>query len=70
MNIKIIMTGRTTESFVLEGVNSYLARLKHYTKLEWMELPVKKNNTDASKILADEAAMNMKLISKNVVNVG
>ncbi|MEO8150704.1 MAG: 23S rRNA (pseudouridine(1915)-N(3))-methyltransferase RlmH [Bacteroidia bacterium] len=64
MNIKIVMTGKTTDRFVIEGINTYLNRLKHYSKVDWVELPAKKNNSDAAKVLADEAAMNLKLISK------
>lgn len=64
MNIKIVMTGKTTESFVIEGFSTYLNRLKHYAKVEWMELPARKSNTDSAKILADEASMNLKIIDK------
>ncbi len=65
MNIKIILTGKTTEQYITEGINIYLKRLKHYNKVEWNELAVRRNSADPQKVLEDEAEMNLKLIAKN-----
>jgi 23S rRNA (pseudouridine1915-N3)-methyltransferase len=64
MNLKIILTGKTTDNYISEGIDIYLKRLKHYIKLDWVELQARKSNTDPQRTLADEAEMNMKLITK------
>lgn len=61
MHIKILAIGKTKRGFILDGLNEYLGRLKHYTKLEWIEIPDVKNtklgieelkNTEADFFLA------------------
>jgi len=42
MNIRVISLGKTDQTFVEEGVSIYLGRLKHYAKVEWIELDNKK----------------------------
>jgi 23S rRNA (pseudouridine1915-N3)-methyltransferase len=39
MKIKIICIGKTDKGFVNEGYEEYLGRLKHYAKVEKMEIP-------------------------------
>ena len=41
MNFKLICTGKTTEAYVLKGVEEYEKRLKHYLKYQRIELSVK-----------------------------
>jgi len=43
MKIKVICIGKTGKSFLQEGENEYLNRLKHYCKLEKVELSDLKN---------------------------
>jgi len=43
MKIKIICVGKTAKSFLIEGENEYLNRLKHYVRVERIELPDIKN---------------------------
>lgn len=39
MRLKVIMIGKTDEDWVLKGVKKYSDRLKHYIKMEWVEIP-------------------------------
>ncbi len=39
MAIRVISIGKTNIDFVQSGIDEYLNRLKHYTKLAWTELP-------------------------------
>ena len=43
MKIKLICVGKTSKSFLIEGENEYLKRLKHYLPVERIELPDVKN---------------------------
>ncbi|MEZ4938230.1 MAG: 23S rRNA (pseudouridine(1915)-N(3))-methyltransferase RlmH [Crocinitomicaceae bacterium] len=43
MKLKLIYTGKTGKSFLIDGEKEYLNRLKHYVKLEVIELPDIKN---------------------------
>ncbi len=43
MKLKLIYTGKTGKSFLTEGEKEYFNRLKHYIKLEVVELPDIKN---------------------------
>jgi 23S rRNA (pseudouridine1915-N3)-methyltransferase len=38
MQIKVILIGKTSTSYIKEGVEVYLKRLKHYVKLEMIEI--------------------------------
>lgn len=44
MHIKILAIGKTKRGFILDGLNEYLGRLKHYSKLEWIEISDVKNS--------------------------
>ena len=43
MKIKLICVGKTTSSYLIEGENEYLKRLKHFTSVEKIEIPELKN---------------------------
>ncbi len=43
MKIKLICVGKTTSSYLIEGENEYLKRLKHYNSVEKIEIPELKN---------------------------
>ncbi|MDX1445838.1 23S rRNA (pseudouridine(1915)-N(3))-methyltransferase RlmH [Lishizhenia sp.] len=51
MKIKLICVGKTSKSFLVEGENEYLKRLKHYLPVERIELPDVKN---AKKLTEDQ----------------
>jgi len=42
MKVKCLFIGKTEESWLREGADIYLRRLRHYTTLEWAELPALK----------------------------
>lgn len=39
MNIRVIVIGKTSTAYIKEGIDVYLGRLKHYSKLELIEIP-------------------------------
>ena len=43
MKLKLIYIGKTSKSFLVEGEQEYLKRLKHYLALECIEIPDIKN---------------------------
>lgn len=43
MNIKLIVVGKTDISYVGQGIDDYVARLKHYTSFEIITIPTLKN---------------------------
>ena len=66
MKIKFISVGKTSFDYLQEGIEVYLKRLKHYVKLEYLELPYPKLNKTA-----DEKAIKKaegELILKHVAN--
>ncbi len=48
MKVKIICIGKTGKSFLIEGENEYLNRLKHYLTIEKIEIPDLKNAKNLS----------------------
>ena len=43
MKITLLTVGKTEDAYIKEGIDKYLKRLKHYTKLEVIELTELKN---------------------------
>ncbi|RFZ90349.1 23S rRNA (pseudouridine(1915)-N(3))-methyltransferase RlmH [Mucilaginibacter conchicola] len=43
MKITFITVGKTEDAYLKEGIEKYVKRLKHYTKLELFDLPELKN---------------------------
>ncbi|HVV55060.1 MAG TPA: 23S rRNA (pseudouridine(1915)-N(3))-methyltransferase RlmH [Mucilaginibacter sp.] len=62
MKITLILVGKTDESYLREGIEKYLKRLKHYIRVEITEIPELKNTkaltTDQQK--AGEAELILK----------
>ncbi|MGA1796722.1 MAG: 23S rRNA (pseudouridine(1915)-N(3))-methyltransferase RlmH [bacterium] len=38
MKVKVICVGKTKKGYLLEGIEEYLSRLKHYVHVEWIEV--------------------------------
>lgn len=66
MKITFITIGKTEDKYLLEGMEKYLKRLKHYIVFKIMELPELKN----TKSLSQEQQKNKEaeLIFKNISN--
>lgn len=64
MKITLLSIGKTTDSYLLEGMNKYLQRIKHYVVFKTVELPELKN----TKSLSQEQQKNKEatLVLKNV----
>jgi 23S rRNA (pseudouridine1915-N3)-methyltransferase len=43
MKITFLTVGKTEDAYLKDGIDKYVKRLKHYTKLELVELPELKN---------------------------
>lgn len=43
MNVRLIVVGKTDVSYVQQGLDDYIARLKHYTNFELVVIPSIKN---------------------------
>lgn len=67
MKVTLVWVGKTNTSFVKEGFEEYLKRLKHYTKLEVIEIPDVKSRKALSKkqIIALEQEQIEKVMSKS-----
>ena len=67
MKIKLIYTGKTGKSFLVEGEKEYENRLKHYIKFEKVELPDIKNalKLSPSEIKAKEAEQILKKLENS-----
>ena len=65
MNIRLILTGKTEESYLREGMAKYSARLAHYCKFSIVEIPELKNVKALSKdqIKDKEGELILKLIT-------
>lgn len=48
MKITLLSLGKTEERYLMEGIDLYLKRLKHYIKLEFLEIPELKNTKGLS----------------------
>ncbi len=57
MKIKIVCIGKTKRGYLAQGIEEYLIRLKHYTKLEWIELqPAQKTKTSQCEVRVKQEA--------------
>jgi 23S rRNA (pseudouridine1915-N3)-methyltransferase len=43
MKIVLLTVGKTEDAYLKEGIDKFIKRLKHYTKLEIIDLPELKN---------------------------
>ena len=64
MKIKVICIGKTGKTFLVDGEREYLNRLKHYTKVEKIELPDIKNARKLSQdqVKSEEGKAMLKLV--------
>lgn len=60
MKIKLIMVGKTDESYLIQGIEKYIQRLKHYVNFEMITIPVKSDISDIIKLKEAESAMILK----------
>lgn len=65
MKITFLTVGKTEDAYLKEGIDKYVKRLKHYTKLELAEIPELKNTKALSpeQQKAKEAELILKKIS-------
>jgi len=63
MKITLLTIGKTEDSYLKEGIDKYLSRLKHYIKFEITEIPELKNTKALSQ--EQQKAKEAELIFKN-----
>ena len=66
MKITLLVIGKTEEKWLIEGINNYLNRLKHYTSFELKVIPELKNTKSLSQ--AQQKKAEADLISKQLKN--
>lgn len=66
MKITFLSVGKTEEKYLNQGIDIYLKRLKHYIKLELVEIPELKNTKGLSK--EQQKAKEAELISKKLTS--
>lgn len=64
MKITFLTVGKTEDAYLKEGIDKYVKRLKHYTKLELAEIPELKNTKALSP--EQQKAKEAELILKKV----
>lgn len=67
MNIRLVVVGKTDEKYLQQGIDIYLARLKHYVNFEMVVIPALKDQKGASPddIKEREAALILKQLEKS-----
>lgn len=68
MKISILTIGKTDEKYLVEGISKYLARLSHYTKIEYLEIKdVKSGSTIEETLKRESELIHSKLKSDDVL---
>lgn len=64
MKIVLITIGKTNEKYLIEGIEQYKKRLKHYTNFEMLEIPNLKNSKNLSErdLMKKEGELTLKNI--------
>ena len=67
MKITVLCIAKTSDAYLLTGMNEFQKRLKHFIKLEWIELPEVKNrkNLQKEQLLQMEEALFLKHLQSN-----
>jgi len=66
MKITLLTIGKTEDSYLKDGIDKYLSRLKHYIRFEIVEIPELKNTKALSQ--EQQKAKEAELIFKNTVS--
>ena len=58
MKITVLCIGKTNDKYLLVGMDEFRKRLRHFVKVDWIELPEVKNRKGLSKVeLLDQEEM-------------
>jgi 23S rRNA (pseudouridine1915-N3)-methyltransferase len=66
MKITLIAIGKTDDSYILEGLEKYLKRLKHYIKFDLLIIPDLKHTKNLSE--DEQKTKESELFLKNIIN--
>jgi 23S rRNA (pseudouridine1915-N3)-methyltransferase len=64
MKITLLTIGKTEDNYLIEGIDIYLKRLKHYIPFKIIEIPELKNTKSLSK--EQQKSKEAELIFKNI----
>jgi len=67
MKITLLIIGKTEDAYLKEGIDKYLKRLKHYTKIEIVEIPELKNTKALTR--EQQKAKEAELILKKITAI-
>ena len=67
MKITVLCISKTSDAYILEGMSEFQKRLKHFIKVDWIELPEVKNrkNLNQEQLLAMEEELFLKNVSNS-----
>jgi 23S rRNA (pseudouridine1915-N3)-methyltransferase len=66
MKITLLVVGKTEDSYLIEGIDKYLGRLKHYINFNMLVIPDIKNTKNLSE--TQQKAKEATLILKHIIN--
>lgn len=66
MKITLLTIGKTEDSYIKEGIEKYLKRLKHYISFKIVEVPELKNTKSLT--IDQQKAREAEIINKNILN--
>ncbi|MHA4894472.1 23S rRNA (pseudouridine(1915)-N(3))-methyltransferase RlmH [Pedobacter sp. PWIIR3] len=66
MKITLLVVGKTEDKYLIEGIEKYIARLKHYIGFNFVVIPEIKNTKNLSE--AQQKSKEAELILKNISN--
>ena len=68
--IRLIVIGKSQESFVQDGIKVYLKKLSHYIKLDYVEIkPVKYNSGTSDQWRRQETGKLLKILDSSELNI-
>lgn len=67
MEVRIVSIGKTKSPYLREGIRDYLDRLRHYAKIEWLEVkePVKSGKRTGEEIRRKEGDILLKALRRD-----
>jgi 23S rRNA (pseudouridine1915-N3)-methyltransferase len=64
MQLRVIMMGKTDESWLKQGIERFSTRIVHYSKFQWVELPDIKNRKSIS--IEEQKAQEAQVFLKHI----
>ena len=69
MKITLLVVGKTEDKYLIEGIDKYLNRLKHYIGFNLMVIPDLKNTKNLTEAQQKSKEAELKRINKELANI-